>query len=365
MRAEATATAAILVAAVAAAVAPDVGWKTVTEPLVVELPRDHGAHPGFRTEWWYATGNLTSADGSRYGFQLTLFRRGIDPRPPAPDASALRARQVYAGHLALVDVERGTFSVAQRIRRGVLELAGAAENDLDTWLETWSIERLPDGAVALSAAAPENGTAVALRLRPDKAPVLHGVGGVSRKGAAPGNASAYVSWTRLAARGSISVAGTPFDVQGTAWFDHEWGTTELETGTAGWDWFALQLDDGRDLMLYVLRGRDGQPTRFSSGTLVAADGSWTRLEPGDFSVRATGTWTSPESGAVYPSGWTVSVASPALELEVTPLLRTTELDTLATTGTIYWEGPVAIRGSAAGSGYVELTGYAGPMEGLL
>ena len=186
---------------------------------------------------------------------------------------------------------------------------------------------------------------------------------MSRKGDEPGNASAYLSWTRLSVSGTLGLDGVADAVRGTAWFDHEWGTSQLGEGVVGWDWFALQLDDGRELMLYLLRREDGSPAAVSAGTLVAADGTSRSLSLADFAVEVTDRWRSPHTGAEYPAGWRVRVPSAALDLRVAPPVPDCELDTSASVDVTYWEGPVRFSGSHAGGGYVELVGYAGSLAG--
>lgn len=193
--------------------------------------------------------------------------------------------------------------------------------------------------------------------------MLHGERGYSRKGADPGNASIYSSWTRLAAHGRVRVGGRERKVSGEAWYDHEWGTSQLGQGVVGWDWFSLRLADGRELMLYRLRRADGSAEPFSAGTLVEADGSSRALALADFSIEPLGTWRSPRSGGAYPAGWRLGVPGAKLELELRPLLADCELDTSSSTGVVYWEGPVRAAGTVAGEGYVELTGYAGDLAG--
>lgn len=333
-------------------------WQEVLPGLEVELPRDHGAHPGHRTEWWYFTGHLEDEEGRETGFQFTIFRSGLDPRPAEPDASDLRAREVLAGHLALADLEGGRFLVSQRLRRVTPGLARAAVGDLDVRLEDWTLERRGDDTLVLAGSGVD--FALALELVPEKPLVLHGSGGYSQKGPEPGNASGYTSWTRLAARGTLELDGRPRAVRGQAWYDHEWGTSQLGEGVVGWDWFSLQLEGGRELMVYGLRRADGSLDPFSSGTLVEPDGRSVDLDPEDFSIEPDAWWTSPRSGGRYPAGWTVRAAG--LELRVRPLLADCELDTAASTGVTYWEGPVEVEGDARGRGYVELTGYADSLE---
>jgi len=318
-------------------------------------------HPGYRTEWWYLTGHLEDETGARFGFQFTVFRRGLDPREPKEGEEPLRASDLYAGHLALTDVARGETRFAERLRSSS-PLARAARGELDLALEDWTLKRGEGNVLALSAADPARKIGLELALHPTKPLVLHGDKGYSKKGAEPGNASAYVSWTRLTLEGKMQLDGAVRSVRGSAWFDHEFGSGVLDEGIVGWDWFGLQLDDGRELMLFVLRDAEGVPSAASAATLVAKDGTARALKGGDFTRKPTATWKSAKSGATYPARWTIAVPSEGLELELAPLVANCELDSTSTRIT-YWEGPVEVRGSAKGRGYAELTGYAGPLTG--
>jgi predicted secreted hydrolase len=332
-------------------------WQTVSAPPALQFPRDHGAHPAFQTEWWYVTGQLADAGGRRYGVQLTFFRQGLEPGLPLPGESALRARQVLAANLAVADLAAGRMRFAERVRR-IGGLAAAAEGDLDVVLDDWTMRRAPDGTLSLAAGDRDAGIGVRLALVPAQPLVLEGDGGFSRKGPETGNASVYLSWPRMAASGTIEIAGRSAAVRGEAWFDHEWGTSQLGPGVVGWDWLGLRLADGRDLMLYRLRLADGSAAPESAGTLVAPDGATRRLEAADFTFVPLTWWTSPRTGARYPARVRVTVPSAGLDLEVRPEVADAELDARRSTGTIYWEGPVAVTGTVAGEGYAELTGYA-------
>jgi predicted secreted hydrolase len=338
-------------------------WAVIEPGLEIELPADHGVHPQHRTEWWYVTGNVEDGEGRRFGYQLTFFRSGLGPGPQEPGNSALRASQVWAGHLALADVARGETRFAERLRRGGSALVRASATDLDVAVEDWSLTRGPDERLRLRATAPAHGMELDLVLSPRKAPVLHGDGGLSAKGDEPGNASAYVTWTRLATSGRLVVDERTHEVTGSSWLDHEWGTSQLGRGVVGWDWFGLQLDDGRELMVYVLRREDGTPHRVSAGTLVHADGTWMKLERDDFRLTVLERWTSPRTGAEYPARWRLEVLPVDLSLDVTPLVPDCELVSERSTDVTYWEGPVRLSGSAEGRGYAELVGYAHPMTG--
>ncbi len=339
-------------------------WHSVVAPPRLAFPRDRGAHPAFRTEWWYVTGVLRAAHGRQVGFQVTFFREGLDASPPAPGASPLRARQVLAAHLAVGEVGSGRMRFAERVRRTAGGLASASADDLDLALDDWTMRRAADGTITVAAA--DRGCAAGLRLelRPSKPLVLHGDGGLSRKGPEPGNASVYVSWPRLAARGTVEIDGRAVPVAGEAWLDHEWGSSQLGPEVEGWDWFGLRLADGRDLMVYRLRRRDGSATGESAGTLVAPDGSVRHLAAAEFTVAVRGWWVSPHTRARYPAAVRISVPAAGLDLETRPLIPDSELDARASTGTVYWEGPVAVSGSASGEGYAEHTGYAGSLAAL-
>jgi predicted secreted hydrolase len=332
------------------------GFTRALAPRPLSFPADHGPHPDFRTEWWYYTGNLSTAAGRRVGFELTFFRIALAP-DSVVRASAWATRQLYIGHFAISDIAGGRFHAFGRSSREALDLAGASASPFRVWLDDWSAEG--DGPSARLRAS-EGDVAIDLEVSAAKPVVAQGDRGLSRKGPEPGNASFYYSFTRMPARGVVRLGRETLEVTGEAWMDREWSTSALGSGVEGWDWFALQLDDGRELMFYLLRRRDGTIDPFSAGTLVAADGTTRVLEPGDVRIETLAHWRSPRSGVRYPARWRVSVPSADLRLEIEPRLADQEL----IVGTRYWEGAVAVNGTAvagrpiAGQGYVELVGYA-------
>jgi predicted secreted hydrolase len=264
-------------------------------------------------------------------------------------------------HLALTDVADRRFHAFERFSRGALGLAGARGAPLRVWLEDWSVEAAAENLFPLALRAAENGVSIELTLEAGKPAVLQGDAGLSRKGATPGNASYYYSLTRLPTRGRVEVDGRRVTVVGTSWLDREWSTSALEAGVVGWDWFALQLSDGRDLMYYRLRRAGGGTDPASGGTLVEADGSYRGLRADEVLLEERRTWRSPETGVVYPSGWRLTSATAGVELAVEPLVDSQE----HTGSVLYWEGAVGVSGTSAGGavdgvGYVELTGYPPP-----
>jgi predicted secreted hydrolase len=358
-------------AAAATAEKDSAGWRLALAPYTFHFPRDHFAHPEYRTEWWYVTGHL-AGEGRRFGYELTFFRVGVDlARRSSPSAWA--PHTLYFAHLALTDENASRFHFADRAGRPALGMSGAdtagaacAACTCHVWIDDWSMAIDPDGRHHLRANAPDFG--ISLDLEPQKPPAIHGIDGVSVKGEGHGNASHYYSYTRLVTSGDATVERRTLRVSGRSWMDHEWSTSGLAANEAGWDWFALQLDDGRDLMLYVMRLTNGGIEPHSSGTLVDANGHARHLERDAFRIEATGEWKSPESGATYPSGWKVRIPSEDLALDLTPTVRDQELRTASSTGVTYWEGSVGIQGTSRGrpvrgEGYVELTGYTGGPPG--
>jgi len=333
------------------------GFARAMAPRDFRFPDDHGPHPGFRHEWWYFTGNLRAPGGRRFGYQLTFFRFALSPDLPDRQ-SHWATNQAYMAHFAVTDVEGRRFHPFERTGRGALGLAGATARPLRVWLDDWSAEGGKASTLPIRLRAAEDAASVDLVLDSARPVVLQGDRGLSRKGATPGNASYYYSMTRLATRGTVRIDGVSFPVEGNSWLDREWGTGSLEKGHAGWDWFALHLSDGRDLMFYRLRRGDGGTDPFSAGTLVLQDGSCRTLSPDDVRIEILETWRSPGSGARYPSRWRLLLPSEGLDLEVVPRLDDQELRTTVR----YWEGAVGVRGTSRGGpvegdGYVELTGY--------
>ncbi len=355
-------------------VAPGTAAPTAAaDPQPVVLPRDDGPHDRL-TEWWYYTGHLAAADGRTFGFEYVVFRAERGSFPVS-----------WASHLAITDESGGRFAFAQRSEIGpqvdrsprdgsgtptgfALAVAGSgAPGQPASSSVPWTMAG-SGGTDSLAAAlgpAEAAGTpmplgfGVQLGLTPLAPPALHGRDGWVDFGAAGG--SYYYSRTRMAATGTLVVDGERIPVTGTAWFDHQWGDF-IAVGGGGWDWFAVNLADGTDLTVSLVRSADGTyPLVY--GTLVRPDGTSVPLVRGEISVVALGEWTSGRTGARYPSGWHLRVAADALDLTVLPTVRDQELDTRATTGVVYWEGSETVTGTrlgraVTGRGYVELTGYA-------
>ena len=340
------------------------GFARVLAPRGFTFPADDGPHEDYQTEWWYYTGNLNTTGGQHVGYQLTIFRRGLTPGIPSR-SSDLGSNQVYFAHLAFTDVAAGTHTAFERFSRGALELAGATGAPYHVWLEDWRVDSIVADGSAVHLVARSGPQALDLDLRSTKPIVAQGDHGLSPKSAAPGNASYYLSYTRLATTGTVTLAGgQTSSVSGESWFDHEWSTTALGPGAIGWDWFSLQLSDGRELMWFQIRLQDGTLEPVSGGTLISADGSTRRLALGNVTVDVQSHWRSPVSGGVYPSRWQVSVPSAQLAVDITPWLADQE----NRLSFAYWEGAVRISGTSAGAaitgnGYVEMTGYTATIAG--
>ena len=359
----AVATSAGIVACALAAAAPlaqngGAQWKYAEPGYALSLPRDHVSHPPYKIEWWYYTGNVETDRGRRFGYQLTFFRVGVDVRPKNPSSFAVR--DLFIAHVAMTDVEARQHFSAERINRAGVGWAGASLTDYHVWNEDWEV-RLDYGRHRLQARDPK--FAIDLILYEDRPPVLHGDRGFSQKGATPGNASEYYSLTRMPTEGSMFVNGERFDVRGSSWMDHEFGSSFLEKGQQGWDWLSLQLDDGTDLMLYQLRRHDGSADPHSSGTIAGPKGSDRGLTSRDFALVPGRRWTSPETNASYPMEWQVTLPGERLELNVRSVLDAQEMSG-ARSGVSYWEGAVEVEGNRNGKrkkgrGYLEMTGYSG------
>jgi len=335
------------------------GYAAATEPRTFSFPSDHGPHPEFRNEWWYLTGNLDGQNAERFGFELTIFRFLLAPSVQRQQASRWQSDQVYIGHFAITDADNEQFHVAQRFSRGAMDLAGARAEPFRVWVEDWSIAAAPGAAMTWRVQAADQDMLLDLNLTPLKPPVLHGQNGLSRKSAEAGNASYYYSISRLQTMGFLQFGTQRFAVSGFSWLDREWSSSALVADQAGWDWFALQLDDGSELMLYQLRRLDGSRDPFSAGTWISRSGDSAHLDANEFNIKNTQFWDSPLGGR-YPSGWQVSVPGLDLQLDVQPVIADQELRTTV----LYWEGAVDVSGirngkKLGGRGYVELTGYSG------
>lgn len=342
-------------------------WRTAEPGWKYEWPRDHGAHREFKTEWWYFTGGLQTADGRRFGYELTFFRSGLRPPGSPPVKSRFVAEDLKIAHFALTDVKGGKFAFAQKISRGAFGEAGFGDGKTEprlAWLDDWSLTLENDGAFRIAAQA--DGREVKLTLTPTKPMVPHGKDGISRKSETPGHASHYYSATRLRTAGTVAAGDEVWPVSGESWFDHEWATSQLAPGQTGWDWFSIQFEDGAELMIYRLRRRDGTVDPASSGTWIAADGTTRHLRRDELKLTPQRTWTSAKSGGRYPIAWQVEVPALLLQVEVTTPVEAQELTLDPVT---YWEGLIDVAGARAGQrirghGYLELTGYAGELVGL-
>ena len=336
------------------------GYAKAEEVRPFAFPADHGPHPEYRNEWWYVTGNLDGPRAERFGFELTLFRFALTPLSVAEhhDPSAWRTDQIYIGHFAVTDVARQKFHVAERYARASVGLAGATVRPFRVWLENWSLASTEDSSSAWRARATADDIELDLTLTPLKAPVLNGQHGLSQKADRPGNATYYYSAPRLHSEGTLQIDGTVFPVSGLSWLDREWGSSALSPEQQGWDWFAVQLSDGSDLMFYSLRKLDGSQDAHSAGTWVNRQEHSLSLGAKDVTIEVLEYWDSPLGGR-YPAAWRILIPLLDLDLQLEPVLNAQELNTRLR----YWEGAVDVQGQKAGvaidgRGYVELTGYA-------
>lgn len=362
------------------------GWRFAQPGWEYSFPRDHHAHPGFKTEWWYVTGHLATGDGRELGYQVTFFRQGMQP-PALLEGTRSRwlTGDLHLAHAAFSDKARGRFEFDHRLNRGAFGEAGnappPAENDdaaggngaaadpdkamaeprddRVAWNDDWEMRWRGD---RFSTSFSVGGHRFDLELEPLKPAVFHGRDGFSRKGPGEGAGSHYYSFTRIRTTGTVrGPDGVAREVEGESWMDREWSTSVLSDGQVGWDWFSLQLDDGRELMAFQLRREDGGVDRHNHGTLVDTDGSSRHLEADEFTLEPLRHWRSPDSGAQYPVAWRVTVDELGIDLEVEAEFDRQEL---VLTPVTYWEGALRVTGSHPGRGFLEMTGYAGAVEGL-
>ena len=329
------------------------GFAQAERPLAFAFPRDHGAHPAFRSEWWYLTAVLTDVDGREFGVQFTLFRQGLEPRERLDarpvGAAAWRTGQIFMGHAALADVAERRHLHEERLARGHPALAGVVAQPFGAYVEGWRLASVGEDLWPLRLNVEGRRFAFDLKLSPTKPIVYQGEDGLSRKG--PDNASYYYSVPRIDAAGRVVVEGVPYDVAGGAWLDREWSTSVLAPEYAGWDWFALRLNDGRDLMLYQMRRRDGVVDDYNSGTLVDAHGGTRGIAADQFALAVLDRWRR------WPVAWQLTLQGPVAE-QLT--IRAAFEDQVMDTSVLYWEGVVHVeddQGERVGHGYMELTGY--------
>lgn len=324
------------------------------------FPDDHGPHPDFRTEWWYFTGNLTSMDNKRFGYQFTIFRTALSKNKNARN-SDWNSNQIYMAHFAVTDISNGKFYFDERFGRDGNNLAGAIIYPFRVWLEDWQIIQIDDRAAF-------DLPIIRIKVRTDKAEinlileavkpfVLQGNGGLSQKGKQPGNASYYYSYTRLKTSGKVILEEKEYKVSGFSWMDREWSTSALGDDQAGWDWFALQMDDTTEIMYYQMRKKDATPDIYSKGVFVNKDGSSQLINKDDVILNVNDYWESP-TGEKYPSSWRFQIPKNKIDLNITPEVKNQLLDVAVR----YWEGSVMIEGKksglkVSGRGYIELTGY--------
>jgi predicted secreted hydrolase len=345
---------ALLLLFAAPAIAAD--FAAVRPGVAVRFPQDHGAHPGFRTEWWYATGWLKTARGEDLGFQITFFRTrtGADTANP----SRFTPHQILFAHAALSDPKLGRLQHAQRLARAGFGLAEASTSDMDLTLDDWTMQRRADGRI--HARAGGEGFTLDLTLTPRQPPLLQGEAGYSQKGPDPAEASHYYTLPQLKISGTISRNGKAEAVTGTGWLDREWSSTLMNKAASGWDWLGLNMADGGALTLFRMRHKNGSAL-WAGGSYRDAKGRLTVLKPGDVRFLPGRIWRSPRTGTRYPVAPILEVRLPTglRRLPVTPLMDDQELDSRKGGGPVYWEGAVTVPG---GRGYLEMTGYLAPLR---
>jgi predicted secreted hydrolase len=355
----------VILIAIFALVTLGADWKTAESGWQYEFPRDHHAHRDFKTEWWYFTGNVFDAEGHRFGYELTFFRQGITPQAHRdPNSSRFIVDDLKFAHLALTDVSKSAFHFEQKTSRGAFGEAGFDDGKRLAWIDNWTLAANGDDAFDLVAAS--EARTIHLHLRAAKPPIAHGENGISIKAAGSGHASHYYSIPRLQTTGEFFADGKSHPFRGESWFDHEWASGQLGPGQVGWDWICVQWEDGTELMLYQMRLESGGADASSSGTWIAANGEATHLRSSDFRMSPIAFWKSKPTGARYPIGWRVTLPAQQAEFVIRAAMENQEL---ALGPTTYWEGAIDANGTREGKaikgrGYLELTGYAGPLREL-
>lgn len=346
-------------------------WQIAVPNYAWSFPQDHWARSEYKTEWWYFTGHLKSESGRAFGYQFTFFRVGLLPDKPALD-SDWAANNLIMGHATLSDLGTGQHYFSEVLYRAMPLLGGFGTypdsllawsrgpvGTQDKWTLSWNGQAFDFGAVD-----DEQKVRFQLRTQPKKALIFQGPNGYSKKGVGDSAASQYYSFTRLATEGSVTVDGETFEVTGESWMDKEFGSNQLDENQVGWDWFSLQLDDGREVMLYVLRDKTGA-VDYARGTVVSVAGEVRYLTRDGFGIDVTDHWTSSQTQARYPAGWVVDVGGELLTVQ--PEMNKQENVGKLVGNLFYWEGAVKVLrdGKRIGQGYVELTGYGmGSVPGL-
>ena len=347
----------LLVTSVRAADAPALpAYPEVRPDVVLHFPADHGAHPAFRTEWWYITGWLDTQDGHQLGFQVTFFR--MRPAADESNPSAFAAKQILFAHAALSDPGIGHLLHDQRVARAGFGLAEASAADMDVVLDDWSLKRDADNRMHTKVGGKD--FSLDLNFASTQPVMLQGENGFSRKGPQPTQASHYYSLPHLTVSGTVMRGGKPMPVKGTAWLDREWSSSYLDPNAVGWDWVGLNLDDGGAVMAFQIRDAMGRAL-WAGGSFRAAGGELTRFAPQDVSFTTERRWHSPRTDTDYPVERVLSVrlAAGSRQWRITPLFDDQELDSRGAGGPVYWEGAARIPG---GRGYLELTGYFKPLK---
>lgn len=350
---------ALLAGALAQAAPPSYPAVTPLPPgQSLQFPRDFGAHPAYKTEWWYATGWVKTPDGKDLGYQVTFFRTA--PPHDSANPSRFAPHQLIIGHAALSDPAAGKLEHDQRSARAGFGLAYAKTGDTDVKLDGWSMVRQPDGAYRVKL--PAQGFTLDLTLRPTQPVLLQGDNGFSRKSPDPLSASYYYSIPQLETSGTITRAGAkPVAVTGVTWLDHEWSSAYLDPDASGWDWVGINLADGGALMAFHMRSKTGGKL-WAHATWRDASGKITHYAQDQVSFTPQRRWRSPRTNAEYPVA--IQLATGDVLWQIAPLQDDQELDSRRSTGAVYWEGAVTVQrdGARVGKGYLELTGYVRPMK---
>ena len=352
------------------------GFRIALPGYRYQFPRDHGSHPEFKIEWWYLTGHLWTADRNRrFGYQATFFRSGVRPIEPGTKVSdTFGSDQIYLAHMTILEVETGEFSYEERLNRNGWD-ASANESKLEVRNGNWSLVMTGDPAdESMHLVGSVRADAMfRLQLTPEKPKVLFGNDGVSRKGADQSAASHYITFTRLQTTGKLDFHGVELSVTGQTWMDHEISSSQLTDEQVGWDWASIQLHDGTEIMVYVMRRDDGTVDPFSTLAWIDETGTVSHYTPDQFSWEKSAWWKSPHSGANYPIGSTLSIPHPArdqngqLAITLKPLAKDQEIQG-ELGGIRYWEGACDVLDESSnliGHAYVELTGYDGKLSSTL